>query len=50
MCLVQKGKVLKVNGNKAKVLVDGMEKEVTVTEDVAVGDRINIFQTLGFKK
>ena len=50
MCIVQKGKVLKMDGKKATVLVDGSRKEVTVTDDVAVGDTINIFQTLGFKK
>jgi hypothetical protein len=50
MCLIQKGTVLEVNGKTAVVRVNGMKKEVTVTEDVEVGDRINIFQTLGFKK
>ena len=50
MCIVQKGKVLKMDGKKATVLVDGSRKDVTVTDDVAVGDTINIFQTLGFKK
>ena len=50
MCLVQKGKVVKMDGKKAVVLVNGYKKEVTVTDDVTVGDEINIFQTLGFKK
>lgn len=50
MCLVQKGKVLEMNGDKAVVLVDGMRKEITITGDVEVGDMINVFQTLGFKK
>ena len=50
MCLVQKGTVLEVNGKTALVRVNGMKKEVTITEDVEVGDRINVFQTLGFKK
>ena len=50
MCLIQKGTVLEVKGKTAIVNVDGMKKDVTVTEDVEVGDRINVFQTLGFKK
>ena len=50
MCLIQKGTVLEVKGKTAVVNVSGMKKEVTVTEDVQVGDRINVFQTLGFKK
>ena len=50
MCLVQKGKVLEIHGNKVKVLVDGMKKEITVTDKVEEGDEINVFQTLGFKK
>jgi hydrogenase maturation factor len=50
MCLIQKGTVLEVKGKTAIVNVSGMKKEVTVTEDVEVGDRINVFQTLGFKK
>ena len=50
MCLVQKGKVLKLKDKKAIVLVNGTKKEVTVTDDVDIGDEINIFQTLGFKK
>lgn len=50
MCIVQKGKVLKMKGKKAIVLVNGYKKEVTVTDDVAIGDEISIFQTLGFKK
>ena len=50
MCLVQKGTVLEVNGKTAVVNVNGMKKEITITDDVKVGDKINIFQTLGFKK
>ena len=50
MCLVQKGTVLEVKGKTAVVRVNGTKKEVTITEDVKVGDRINVFQTLGFKK
>ena len=50
MCLVQRGKVINMNGKKATVLVNGSKKEVTVTDDVEIGDEISIFQTLGFKK
>ncbi|MFH0929406.1 MAG: hypothetical protein V1818_03565 [Candidatus Aenigmatarchaeota archaeon] len=50
MCLLQKGKVLELKDKKAIVLVEGTKKEISVTDDVEVGDDINIFQTLGFKK
>jgi hydrogenase maturation factor len=50
MCLVQKGKVLELKGKNAIVLVNGNEKEVRVEGEVKVGDQINIFQNLGFKK
>ena len=50
MCLIQKGKVLKVKGKTAIVLVNGIKKEVRVEDKVKVGDEINIFQRLGFKK
>ena len=50
MCLIQKGTVLEVNEKIAIVLVNGTKKEVTITEDVKVGDMINVFQTLGFKR
>lgn len=50
MCLVQRGKVVELKDKIATVLVDGMKKQVTVTDDVDIGDEINVFQTLGFKK
>ena len=50
MCLVQKGKVLEINEKNAIVLVNGRKREVRVEDEVEVGDIINIFQSLGFKK
>lgn len=49
MCLVQKGKIIKIKGKKAIVLVNGKRKEVRIDEKVRVGDEINVFQSLGFK-
>jgi len=50
MCLIQKGTVIEVNEKTAVVLVNGIKKEVTITEDVKVGDKINVFQSLGFTR
>ena len=50
MCLVQKGKVLEINDKEARVLVNGNERTVRVECEVDIGDEINIFQNLGFKK
>lgn len=50
MCLVQKGKVLEINGNNALVLVNGNKREVRIQGEAKVGDEINVFQNLGFKK
>ena len=49
MCLVQKGKVLKIENKTALVLVNGNKREVRVEDEVEVGDEINVFQSLGFK-
>ncbi len=50
MCLVQKGKVLEIKDKNAIVLVNGRKKEVHVEDEVEIGDEINVFQSLGFKK
>ncbi|NIO44012.1 MAG: hypothetical protein GTN36_00445 [Candidatus Aenigmarchaeota archaeon] len=50
MCLVQKGKVLEIKDKTAIVLVNGRKKEVRVEDEIEVGDEINVFQSLGFKK
>jgi len=50
MCLVQKGTVLEINGKNAIVLVNGNKREVRIEEEIKVGDHINVFQNLGFKK
>ena len=50
MCLVQKGKVVKIEGKNALVLVNGRKREVHIEDEIEVGDEINIFQSLGFKK
>jgi hydrogenase maturation factor len=50
MCLVQKGKVLEINDNNAIVLVNGTKREVRIEGEIKVGDEINVFQNLGFKK
>ena len=50
MCLVQKGKVLEIKDKNAVVLVNGRKREVRVEDEVEVGDEINVFQSLGFKK
>ncbi|MFQ6020396.1 MAG: hypothetical protein ACE5J4_00005 [Candidatus Aenigmatarchaeota archaeon] len=49
MCLLQKGKIIKINRENVIVLVNGKEKEVRVKGKVKIGDEINIFQSLGFK-
>jgi len=49
MCLIQKGKVLEINGNSAIVLVNGRKKELRIEDEIKVGDEINVFQSLGFK-
>jgi len=50
MCLVQKGTILELNGKTAIVLVNGNKREVRIEDEVKVGDKINVFQSLGFKK
>ncbi len=50
MCLVQKGKVLEIKDKNAIVLVNGRKREVRVENEIEVGDEINVFQSLGFKK
>jgi len=49
MCLIQKGTVLEIKGKSAIVLVDGRKKEIRIEDKVKVGDKINVFQSLGFK-
>lgn len=49
MCLVKTGKVLEVKEKNAIVLVDGNKKKVRIEGEVRKGDKINIFQNLGFK-
>jgi hydrogenase maturation factor len=50
MCLVQKGKVIELNGNIAIVLVNTNKREVRIEGEIKIGDEINVFQNLGFKK
>ena len=50
MCLVQKGKVFEIKDKTATVLVNGRKREVRVEDKVEIGDEINIFQRLGFKR
>lgn len=49
MCLIQKGKVLEIKDKNAIVLVNGNKREVRIEGEVKVGDKINVFQSLGFK-
>jgi len=49
MCLIQKGKVLELDGKGAIVLVNGRKRELRVEGEIKVGDEINVFQSLGFK-
>jgi len=50
MCLIQKGTVVEVKDKTVIVLVNGIKKEVRIEDEVRIGDRINVFQSLGFTR